>query len=185
MELTTERLMLREFNQQDWPAVLAYQSDPRYLRYYPWVERTPEEVQVFVQMFIDQREERPRTKFQLALILKPDSQLIGNCGIRLESSSAFQGDIGFELAPKYWNRGYATEAAGAILRFGFTRLNLHRVWSWCIADNRASARVLEKLRMRLEGRLRENEYFKDRWWDTLMFGMLKSEWQAKYQMACI
>ena len=156
MELITERLILREFNQCDWPAVLVYQSDPRYLRYYPWAERTPEEVQEFVQMFIDQQEERPRTKFQLAIILKPDSQLIGNCGIRLESSGAFQGNIGFELSPRHWMRGYATEAAGVSLRVGFTQLNLHRVWSWCIADIRASARVLEKLGMRPEGRLREN-----------------------------
>ena len=50
-----------------------------------------------------------------------------------------------------------------------------------IADNRGSARVLEKLGMRLEGRFRENEYFKDRWWDTLMYGILESEWKTKQQ----
>ncbi|MBX0328846.1 GNAT family N-acetyltransferase [Oscillochloris sp. ZM17-4] len=51
-------------------------------------------------------------------------------------------------------RGYATEAARAIVAFGFTELLLHRIWSWCIADNLGSARVLEKLGMRPEGRLR-------------------------------
>ena len=51
MELTTERLILREFRQSDWPDVLAYQSDPLYLRYYDWTDRTPEAVQDFVQMF--------------------------------------------------------------------------------------------------------------------------------------
>jgi RimJ/RimL family protein N-acetyltransferase len=182
MELITERLILREFNQHDWPAVLAYQSDPRYLRYYPWTGRTPKDAQEFVQMFLDQQHEQPRIKFQLAIILKPDRQLIGNCGIRLESPGAHQGDIGYELSPNHWGRGYATEAAGAILQFGFTQLNLHRIWSWCMAENRGSARVLGKLGMRLEGRLRENEYFKDRWWDTLMFGMLKSDWQPQGQM---
>ena len=55
---------------------------------------------------------------------------------------------------------------------------MHRISSWCIADNTASARVLERLGLRQEGRLRENEHFKGRWWDTLLFGLLESEWRA-------
>jgi ribosomal-protein-alanine N-acetyltransferase len=176
MELITERLILREFKEDDWPDVLAYQSDPRYLRYYEWTERTPEAVQAFVQMFLDQQREQPRTRFQLAAILKSTHQLIGNCGIRMRSADAREGDIGYELSPDYWGRGLATEAARAMVQFGFTDLRLHRIWSWCIADNVGSARVLEKLGMRLEGRLRDKEYFKGRWWDHLLFAILEDEW---------
>jgi RimJ/RimL family protein N-acetyltransferase len=68
MRLTTERLVVREFGENDWPDVLAYQIDPRYLRYYPWTERTPEDVQEFVQMFVVQQQEQPRTKYQLAIV---------------------------------------------------------------------------------------------------------------------
>ena len=50
--------------------------------------------------------------------------------------------------------------------------------SWCIADNTASAKVLERLEMILEGSLRENEYFRGRWWDTLLYGVLDDEWSA-------
>jgi len=178
MELTTERLILREFKQSDWPDVLAYQSDPLYLRYYDWTGRTPEAVQDFVQMFLAQQQEQPRTKFQLAVILKSSRQLIGNCGIRLKSADAHEGDIGYELSPKHWGHGYATEAARAIVAFGFTQLRLHRIWSWCIAENVGSAHVLQKLGMQPEGRLRENEYFKGRWWDTLLFGILDHEWKS-------
>jgi RimJ/RimL family protein N-acetyltransferase len=170
---------LREFDEDDWPDVLAYQSDPRYLRYYPWTGRTPEDVQGFVQMFIAQQHEDPRAKYQLAIDLKSASHIIGNCGIRMKSAGAHEADIGFELAPQHWGRGYATEAARAMIGFGFTELGLHRIWSWCIADNVASARVLEKLGMRPEGRLRENEYFKGRWWDTLLYGILNFEWEAQ------
>ena len=185
MKLSTERLVLREFNETDWADVLAYQSDPRYLRYYHWTERTPKDAQAFVQMFITQQQEHPRTKFQLAVVLKSDNQLIGNCGIRMESPDAHDADIGYELAPQHWGCGYATEAARAILAFGFTELHLHRIWSRCMADNVGSARVLEKIGMRLEGRLRENEYFKDRWWDTLLFAILDSEWRAQQPPAGI
>jgi RimJ/RimL family protein N-acetyltransferase len=179
MELLTERLILREFNESDWPEVLAYQSDPRYLRYYEWTERTPEAAREFVRVFLAQQQEHPRLKFQLAITLRSDGRLIGNCGLRLASADAREGDLGYELSPQYWGRGYATEAARAIVDFGYGELRLHRIWSWCIAENVASARVLDKLGMRLEGRLREKEYFKGQWWDTLLFAVLEHEWRAQ------
>ena len=184
MLLTTERLVLREFSENDWPTVLAYQSNPLYLRYYELTERTPEDAREFVQMFLAQQQQEPRIKFQLAVVLKATGQLIGNCGVRMKSADAREGDIGYELNPQHWGQGYATEAARAIVQLGFTRLRLHRIWSWCIADNVGSARVLEKLGMRQEKRLRENEYFKGRWWDTLLYGILDYEWQAQQTPSC-
>lgn len=177
MELYTERLILREFRADDWPAVLAYQSHPLYLRYYEWEERTPEAVQEFVQMFLDQQQGQPRTRFQLAVTLRTSGLLIGNCGIRLASAGDRQADIGFELSPDHWARGYATEAARAIVRFGFDELGLHRIRASCVADNAASIRVLEKLGMSLEGRLRDKAYYKGLWWDTLLFAILDREWR--------
>lgn len=178
MQLQTERLLLRDFVPADWEAVLAYQSNPLYLRYYPWTGRTPEAVQEFVSMFIRRQQEQPRTKFPFAVTLRSTGQLIGNCGIRMESTSAHEAGMGFELAPEQWGNGYATEAARAVLDFGFMELNLHRVWAECVADNIGSARVLTKLGMQLEGRLREKEYYKGRWWDQLLFAILRPEWQA-------
>ena len=99
----------------------------------------------------------------------------------MKAFGAHEGDIGYELSPKHWGHGYATEAAAAMLDFRFTQLKLHRIWSWCIADNVGSARVLHKLGMQAEGRLRENEYYKGRWWDTLLFGILDSEWRQTHE----
>jgi RimJ/RimL family protein N-acetyltransferase len=179
MQITTERLILREFKEDDWQAVLAYQSDPRYLRYYEWTERSPEAVQAFVRMFLDQQQARPRTKFQLAVTLKHSNQLIGNCGIRMETAGATEADIGYELASSYWGNGYATEAARAMIAFGFTELRVHRIWAHVVADNAGSARVLEKVGMRLEGQFREKEFYKGQWWDTLQFAILDYEWRAE------
>jgi len=185
MKLETERLILRDFVKDDWQRVLEYQSDPLYLRYYEWMNRTPEAVQEFVGWFLNHQVQEPRIKYQLAVVLKSNNQLIGNCGIRMDEANAFEADIGYELDPKHWNHGYATEAASAIVDFGFSNFGLHRVWSWCIADNVRSAHVLEKLGMRLEGRLRENEYYKSRWWDTLMYAILADEWQMHKQRQLI
>ncbi len=178
MRITTARLILREFAIDDWPDVLAYQLDPRYLRFYPWTDRTEADVRDFVQMFLDQQGQQPRRKFQLAITLPDSGRLIGSCGIRRKPENDWEADIGYELAPNNWGQGYATEAARAIVEIGFRELKLHRVSSWCIADNTASARVLERVGLRLEGRLRENEYFKGRWWDTLLYGLLESEWKG-------
>ena len=175
LQILTKRLRLRELTHADVDAVLSYQSDPRYLRYYEWTLRTRDDVVDFVQMFMDWRDEVPRYRIQLAIELRSSGRLIGNCGIRRKSGASGEADIGFELDPEYWGNGYATEAGDALVRFGFHELKLHRISSWCIADNVASKRVLEKLGLRLEGRLRENVYFKDRYWDTLVFGMLRSE----------
>ena len=178
MILTTERLVLREFVEDDWVAVLGYQQNPLYLRYYEWTDRSPGDAREFVRMFLAQQREVPRLKFQLAATLKADGQLIGNCGIRLRVANAREGEIGYELDPVYWGQGYATEAARAMVQFGFSELRLHRVWSRCIADNTSSARVLERIGMRQEGRLRETEYFKGRWWDMLVYGVLEHEWEG-------
>ena len=178
MYITTPRLLLREFGTDDWPDVLAYQRDPRYLRFYAWTDRTEAEVRGFVQMFVDQQANGPRRKFQLAITLSDSGQLIGSCGIRRKPENDWEADIGYELAPEHWGQGYATEAAKAIVDFGFRELGLHRISSWCIADNAASARVLERVGLRPEGRLRENEHFKGRWWDTLLYALLASDWGA-------
>jgi [ribosomal protein S5]-alanine N-acetyltransferase len=178
MELSTPRLHLREFTENDVTAVLAYQQDPRYLRTYEWTERTAADVQAFVQMFLDFQAAQPRTKFQLAITLKATGQLIGNCGLRLKSANAIEADIGYELSPEQWGHGYATEAAQAMVNLGFTQFNLHRISAWCIADNIGSARVLEKVGMKLEGWMHENEYFKNRYWDTLLYAILEHEWQG-------
>jgi ribosomal-protein-alanine N-acetyltransferase len=129
MILTTKRLVLREFEEEDWSTVLAYQSDPRYLRYSHWTHRTEEDVRDFVRMFLGQREEEPRTTFQLAITLASDGRLIGNCGIRLKTPDTREADLGYELDPHFWGSGYATEAANRFLAFGFRDVGLHRIWA--------------------------------------------------------
>ena len=175
MQLLTPQLLLRDYTAADEPAMLAYQRDPRYLRYYPWTERTAAEVRGLLQVFLDWQEEQPRRRFQLAIVLPAEGRLIGSCGLRRQPGNDRMADLGYELDPDYWGQGYATEAARAMVAFGFQELGLQRLTSWCIADNAASARVLARLGFRPEGRLRRQEYFKGRYWDTLLFGLTAAE----------
>ena len=176
MELFTERLLLREFVAGDRPAVHAYQSDKRYLRYYAWEHRTEADVRDFVHMFLAMQEADPRTKYQLAIVNRASGLLIGNCGIRKAAPDAVEAEMGYELAPDSWGNGYATEAGRAMISFAFRNLSVHRISASCVAENQASARVLERLGMQLEGRTREKAFYKGRWWDELHNGLLVSEW---------
>ena len=176
MRLETGRLILREYTDRDWYDVLAYQSDPRYLRFYPGTERTPADVRTFVSQFAGWARVSPRIKFQLAVVLRDSERLIGSCGIRKDQTGDREAELGYEIAPDFWGRGLATEAAKAMAAWGFRELDLHRIFGMCLAENAASARVLEKVDMRLEGRLRETRWIKGRWHDTLVYGLLAREW---------
>jgi len=150
MLLTTERLLLRELTETDWHAVLAYQSDPRFLRFAPWTLRLQEDVERLVQDFIGWQHEQQRCKYQLAIVLQTTHLVIGTCGIRMATAHAQEAELGYELHPDSWGHGYATEAVWRMLAFGFQTLRLQRVWAQCLAENRASVRVLERLGMRPE-----------------------------------
>lgn len=178
MILQTERLILREFTATDWQATFAYQSDPRYLRFYDRESVTELQVQAFVYMFILWQGEQPRSKAQLAITLAETGELIGNIGLRRDVAEDALADLGYELAPEHWGRGYATEAARAMIEWGFGAWGgLERIHAHCIAENEASAHVLRKAGLRQEACLRDHQRFKGRYWDVLIFGMLRADWE--------
>jgi [ribosomal protein S5]-alanine N-acetyltransferase len=180
VQIETQRLVLREYVPDDWPSVLAYQSDARYLRFYPWTERDAAAVQEFVNRMIGHQADEPRDVFQLAITLpRENGRLIGSCGVRVNDRVRREGNIGYELSPDYWHNGYATEAARAVLRHGFEQLGLHRIWAQLNADNIASAHVLEKLGMRREAHFLESDYFKGRWWGSMIYALLEHEYRAR------
>ena len=178
MRIETERLILREFREEDWPEVLAYWNDPLYQRYNPDLPDREGFVRGLVEMFVASQAEEPRRKWQLAVMRRSNGRLIGNCGIRVNNAELREANIGYELDPRDWGNGYATEAATAIVRFGFDELHLRRIWAECVADNSGSINVLEKLAMRREAHFRDHQYYKDRWWDTLIYAILNHEWRA-------
>ena len=96
----------------------------------------------------------------------------------MKSREHHQGEIGYVLHPDHQGNGYATEAAAVMLRLGFEELGLHRIVGRLDARNAASARVLERLGMRLEAHLRENEFVKGEWVSELIYAVLASEWRA-------
>jgi [ribosomal protein S5]-alanine N-acetyltransferase len=176
VHIATTRLRLREFCEDDWKPMAAWWADPRYRRMYPELDDVGQAVRDLIGRFLTSQTTEPRLIWQLAITMPHDDTIIGNCGIRIDNPVLRQANIGYELHPDQWGYGYATEAATAILRFGFEELGMHRVWAECVADNTGSAHVLEKLGMRREAHFREHQWYRDRWWDTYIYAILDHEW---------
>jgi len=176
MEIETERLRLREITQEDFQAVHEYASDPETVKYMPFGPNTEEETREFISRNLKNQRERPRTEYGLGIILKDEDRFIGACGIH--GVTEIQASIGYILARRYWGHGYATEAARALVDHAFSELGVHRVYASCDPRNHASIRVLEKVGMSLEGRLRENMIIQGEYRDSLVFGILVDEWKT-------
>lgn len=179
MHLSTPRLLLRPHRVDDWPALYAYVNHPEVLRYRPDGERTPQDLQAHVQHLVAAQQRRPRTSYHFALILATDDLLIGWCGLSLKDTSGQIAELGYDLAYHHWGKGYATEAARAVVTCGFTHLRLHRIFAECHPANTASQRVMQKSGMSYEGTLRKNVWIKGSWWDTCIYGILEEEWPAR------
>lgn len=118
---------------------------------------------------------------QLALaicLLDEDAALIGAIGLQIARSHQ-HGEIGYWIGVPSWGHGYATEAAEAILAYGFGELGLHRIQGRHFTRNAASGRVLQKIGMRHEGVHRDALRRWDRFEDVVVYAALESEWRGR------
>jgi len=89
-------------------------------------------------------------------------------------------ELGYWLGPTYWGRGFATEAAAALVAWAFPALRLERVYAQYLDDNRASGRVLEKIGMLREGVRRHHVKKDGRYLDAHQYGLLRKEWRKRW-----
>jgi RimJ/RimL family protein N-acetyltransferase len=141
-----------------------------------WGPNNEEDTKDFIQRVMATQREEPRRVFELAVTLKEQNTLIGACRISISDPRHREGYIGYIYNKKYWGRGYATEAAKAILDFGFKKLDMHRIYATCDVDNTGSARVMEKNGMQREGCLREYRLQGKNWRNEFIYAVLDHEW---------
>lgn len=169
MELTTARLSLRPFRADDHAALHAIAGDPEVVRWMDWGPNTPEETGVFLGYALVGEAETPRRSWKFAVVRAADGALIGSAELHIESPEHRRGAMGYLIAPAAQGQGYATEAARAVLEFGLSEGGLHRVSATCDPENLGSVRVLEKIGMSREGRLRDHFLIRGEWRDRLLY----------------
>ena len=116
----------------------------------------------------------------LTLITSERDGLVG--AVSLHNNAAHRrGELGFWVGLPFWNRGYATEASGALLDFGFNELDLNRIQARHMTRNPSSGRVMEKLGMKPEGIQRQDTLLRGTFEDIAMHAILRSERNADRQ----
>ncbi len=177
VELRTDRLLLREFREEDWPALHAVESLPEVALYQAFDARTPEESHAYVLGAIEGAGESPRDTYDMAIVLPETDRVVGRCGFAITDPDQREAVLWYTLHPDAWGKGITTEAARAVVDFAFRELNLHRIWAECDPRNPGSWRVLEKIGMRREAHFRENARTDDGWADSFIYAVLAREWE--------
>ncbi|MCW2530409.1 MAG: GCN5-related N-acetyltransferase [Pseudonocardiales bacterium] len=178
--IQTARLDLRPHRMSDLDDLVEFHSDPGVVRYIPWPVRDREATRATLRDKLARHTLTGAGQWLvLAVELRETGKVIGEILLKWESEEHRQGEIGYAYNAAFHRQGFATEAAAAILDYGFSTMALHRIVGKCDARNHGSARVLAGLGLRLEGTLRECEFFKGEWTDEQIFAILSTEWAAR------
>lgn len=168
MYIKTERLVIRKFVFEDWPDVYEYTSNSKVMKYIPEGVFTEEDAKKFVNDNIGENAEK------FPVVLGDENILIGHIVFH-KYFGEHTYEIGWVFNPTYYNNGYASEAAQAILQFGFKKMNLHRIIATCQPENIPSHRVMEKIGMRREGYFKKCIPNENEWWDEYYYAILEEE----------
>jgi [ribosomal protein S5]-alanine N-acetyltransferase len=166
------RILLRDLTDADAPAVHRWAGDPRTVEFVPLGPLDGPSTVNYVAQLVTQARRRPRLGYTFAIERRVDSEVVGSVSLEVDSFEHRRAEIGYILRRDAWGQGFATEATALVRDFAFDHLHVHRLWAVCDPDNPASAAVLRKVGMRLEGTMRGDLLVRGRWRDSLLHAML-------------
>jgi [ribosomal protein S5]-alanine N-acetyltransferase len=172
MLIETQRLLIRPFKASDWKDAVEYCTDPIVMKYIPIGLMNEQKVKEFVS-------EEPNDETECyAIELKSNNKVIGQI-IYHPWFEKLTYEIGWIINPAFQNQGFASEAAKAVIEYGFQEQKLHRIICTCQPDNPASWKVAEKIGMRREGIFQKSIYKENGiWWDEYFYAILENEWNT-------
>lgn len=177
MILETDRLFLRRFCSDDWRGLYEYLSHEEVVKFEPYNVLNEEECK---QEAID----RSHNDAFWAVCLKENGKLIGNVYFQRQEPEEFMTwEIGYVFNPKYYGKGYATEACKRVMKYAFEQLGAHRIIGRCDPENLSSWRLMERLSMRREGYFKKPAFFKKSadgkpiWHDAYQYSILEEEFR--------
>jgi RimJ/RimL family protein N-acetyltransferase len=177
--LVTARLILRHFMDTDLLPFMTYRNDPEVALYQGWEGISEPEARAFIEEQKMVQPGVPGQWFQIAIELKETGILVGDCALKIDEHDNRQAEIGYTLSRAYQGKGIASEAVSCLLDYAFRTLELHRVIAITDCENTASVALLERLGLCREGHFIQNVWFKGKWSDEYLYGMLQNEWLGK------
>lgn len=178
LPVKTDRLILRRFQPADMAAYASYHSRDDVYRF---LYASPPSAETLKAQFADLLSapfEKDGDTLRLAVIRHDDEALVGEVLLKVASAEALQAEVGYIFNPRFSGRGYATEAVGAMITLGFETFGYHRIFARLDALNVGSIGVVERLGLRKEAHLIENDRYDGTWGDEFIYAVLKREWTA-------
>ena len=177
-DIETERLYLRQRLVSDAKEIFAYASLPEvtWPAGFPPAESVEEE-ENYLENIMPKRWIEQKIPSGYGICLKGTDEVIGSVDFNHRHEDDVL-EIGYTLHPDYWGRGYVPEAARALIDLGFKDLGLHKIELVCFGYNVQSQRVAEKLGFTLEARIRDRKDAQGNRCDSLIYGLLRSEWES-------
>lgn len=129
MQIETRNLIIRDHRPEDWVDIHEYSSIPEFSQYDIWGPNTEEDSKNFVNLCISESKEENRYKYNLAIEEKSSGKVIGGVGFRRAAPDSSYADLGYAINPVCQGKGYATEAAKAIIDFAFEELGLNLIYA--------------------------------------------------------
>lgn len=177
-EINTNRLILSKLSFHDVPKIVEYAGSKKIAETtlnipHPYKEKDA----VFWIKSANQGLEN-KTQFTFGIRIKNSYEFIGGIGLKIESKFN-RAELGYWIAEKYWNLGYATEAVKGILEFGFEKLNLNKIYATYLEENTASGKVMIKNRMVKEGELKEHTKKGENYKNLIQYRLTFKEFKTK------
>lgn len=171
--LETERLILRQYTDNDAEALFSFRSNPQAMHFVPRpLHQSTEDALKMIAQITDNIV--ANTAIGWAVELKESGKVIGSVSFHRIEKEHHRGELGYMIHPDYWGKGLVPEAAAAAVHYGFKGLHFHSIEAIIDPDNVASARVLEKLNFVKEAHFKENFFQNGRFTDTAIYSLLKS-----------
>jgi len=172
--LETERLILRKVTKEDIEDMYLYGSDEEVSKYVTWnTHETIADTKGFVEFVLNKYENKQVSPWGIEY--KENGKFIGTIDFVWWQPNHKIAEIGYVISKDYWGKGLTTEVAKELVKFGFEEMDLVRVQARCDVENIASARVMEKAGMTLEGIIRKGIFVKGEHRDLKMYSILKEE----------
>ena len=177
-QLTTDRLVLRAMRAKDAVDIFTLRSDPEVMRYmdtepFATLKEAREWIRTYRSRF------HKKQGIVWALALKGTERQVGYAGFWRLMPDHFRAEIAYALRPEFWGKGLMQEAVRQVIAFGFSEMGLHSIEAAINPGNVKSRQLLEKMHFRQEAHFRENFYFDGRFLDTIIFSLLKSDFQTE------
>ncbi len=177
--IETTRLVLRRLELTDAEMMFRnWTSDEKVTHFLRWdAHKSIDETKNMIVQWIQNYEHD--STYYWGMYLKT-GEMIGSIGITITSEYDFKGELGYKIGSRWWNQGYSSEAARAVIDYMFRHTDIERMDSFCAVENCASRKVMEKIGMHHEGLLRHYYKTRDGFHDCTLYAIIRNEWEQTY-----